>query len=614
MTQSLASLLGTTELFSGLSAADRSAIVDNATRRHIPRGALVGREGERAEVMYLVLQGRFEVLGTGVHPMAEIGPGEPIGVVAFFSGEPHAADVRAARDSEVLAFTRPVYDTIAQNVPSISRVMLKVLGRRLARTPASALPPVRRAARTIGVCMAGATPIPHTLLEMLLERLGAESKTAIVRHRDMPSGFDPSDGAALTAWLTGREKDNDQVVMVTGEGTPPWDRAILRQCDHLLLVGAMDEARYGPVPHGALEAYGLSQFGPHNVGLVIWRERGSSAIVNTSHFLEERAVHLHHHAALDRPEDVARIARFTAGKALGAVLGGGGTLGSAHKGALRALGETGAVFDMFGGTGIGACVALEMARGKAPAAIAADIEDMLVRSRALARSGTPLQSVYDHRHFEAALRKRHGNGLIEDLPLQAFLVSANLSTNAPVLHRDGPAWQGIRAATALPAVLPPWVTAAGEILVDGGMADNLPLGPMRALKAGPNIAIALSGQSDWRLAPRPEAGTTRRGLVLRRQKPEDFPPIAEVLARSMMVTRQPGRDGPDMGGDLVLYPPAAPGGSGMRGPEQEEAAYRSTMEAISAAGGIEGFLAGKRPVEPAVKGQGSKTSGQPPSA
>ena len=49
-------------------------------------------------------------------------------------------------------------------------------------------------------------------------------------------------------------------------------------------------------------------------------------------------------------QDVARVARWMAGKAVGLVLSGGGSRGLAHLGVLHALDDAGVPIDVIGGT------------------------------------------------------------------------------------------------------------------------------------------------------------------------------------------------------------------------------------------------------------------------
>lgn len=65
----------------------------------------------------------------------------------------------------------------------------------------------------------------------------------------------------------------------------------------------------------------------------------------------------HHHIRLGSGNDIGRLARWMAGKAVGLVLSGGGSRGLAHLGVLCALEDAGVPVDVVGGTSQGAFMA-----------------------------------------------------------------------------------------------------------------------------------------------------------------------------------------------------------------------------------------------------------------
>ena len=50
-------------------------------------------------------------------------------------------------------------------------------------------------------------------------------------------------------------------------------------------------------------------------------------------------------------------------------------------------------------------------------------------------------------------------------------------------------WKAVRASSSIPGVLPPVFGRDGAMLVDGGIADNVPIEPMAGLKRGPNVVV-----------------------------------------------------------------------------------------------------------------------------
>ncbi|HKZ73892.1 MAG TPA: patatin-like phospholipase family protein, partial [Steroidobacteraceae bacterium] len=64
----------------------------------------------------------------------------------------------------------------------------------------------------------------------------------------------------------------------------------------------------------------------------------------------------------------------------------------------------------------------------------------------------------------------------------------------------GELWRWLRASVAIPGVLPP-VMHRGEVLVDGGAMNNLPVDVMRELGRGPVIGGAAARVARRQLAP-----------------------------------------------------------------------------------------------------------------
>ena len=589
-------MLAGMEMFEALSAPERAEILAEVEHRRITRGEYLIRRGEEADVLYLVLRGRFEVLRDSVVLVAEIGAGEPIGEIAFFAGDRRTADVRASRDSEVLALTRPAYDIVSRKVPAFAQAILRAFGRRLALAAPTAPVLSPRAPGHIGLCAAGPTAAPSQLVEDICERLVRQG-AAIVRRRDVPSAIDLRDEAALATWLLALEEKAERLVIVSGEGDTDFDRAALRQCDFLLLCGEARLAGNGPVAANELETYASGLFSPHNIGLALWRNHAAQPITATRDWLSGRKVHLHHHIALDRPDDVDRLVRFLTGQALGIVFGGGGALGSAHLGVMRALIEAGACFDMFGGASIGSSIAVEYASGRDLQNSMDEFNNFFMRDKALSRLTVPFYSVFDHRHFDAALVRRYGDLRLEDCACNIFAISTNLTRGEIEMHRSGFAWEAVRASSSIPAALPPFVKETGEVLVDGGILDNLPLGIMQRQKTGPNVAISLGAEDAWRVESRydalPQRGTLMRQIAMRRHDSKDFPKIIETVSRSMTVTSARTMRGMDLGGDLLLEPPTVPGMTILdwrRLREQEAAAYAHTAGRLEEAGGFAALL------------------------
>ena len=60
-----------------------------------------------------------------------------------------------------------------------------------------------------------------------------------------------------------------------------------------------------------------------------------------------------------------------------------------------------------------------------------------------------------------------------------------------MVHQQGAMWRAVRATTSLPGIAVPLIEN-GQLLVDGGVIENIPTETMCQLKAGPNIVVDVS--------------------------------------------------------------------------------------------------------------------------
>src|SRR5215213_1190613 len=73
-------------------------------RKNVPAGALVVHEGGRTGHLYVLIEGRLEVIKGDVVVAAITEPGAVLGEMSVLLDQPHTATVRAAADSIVYEF------------------------------------------------------------------------------------------------------------------------------------------------------------------------------------------------------------------------------------------------------------------------------------------------------------------------------------------------------------------------------------------------------------------------------------------------------------------------------------------------------------------------------
>jgi predicted acylesterase/phospholipase RssA len=290
-----------------------------------------------------------------------------------------------------------------------------------------------------------------------------------------PSHFDRA------AWRDHLEASHGAVVYVAEPTFDSWTEECVQQADLVVLAAAARGSRgIRPVEHELSRRRGL---GARRVELVLLHEPETRTPRGTRSWLSEREVDRHHHIRVDRIGDYERVGRLLVGRGIGIVFSGGGARGIAHIGALRALLERGIPIDATAGASIGAIVAAAVARGDSPDDIAAQIRaavvekspvDLTLPTVSFASGGRVTQHIKDG-----------ARGLdVEDTWLNFFCVSTNLTRGVLEIHDHGEVWAAVRASFSVPGLFPPMSNEAGDVLVDGGILDNLPVTPMRSMHAG----------------------------------------------------------------------------------------------------------------------------------
>ena len=583
------SRLAMIDAFAGLSAEDQALIDSRLEPQLVARGELLIRQGEEADALYLVVSGRFQVLLDGrASPVAEIGPGSPIGEIAFFAGGQRTANVRAERDSLVLRLTREDFDQLAARSPGVWPAITATLAQRLADT--TSRPGTRRGVRprTIAICPAGDAPLDDRFVRRLRKVFEQRAHTIVLDSsgwQRAPGGVVPLTSKQDTAWYNELESQYDYVFYIAGDTLDAWSQKAIRQADMVLLAGRDSSPAAAPNP---LETFAARLLGPASIRLVLVHEQ-RGPVSGTRSWLDQRSfVGMHHHVAVSDDADFERLYRFVSGTAVGLVACGGGAFCSAHIGLWQALGEAGLTFDMLGGTSGGAAMAAAFALGKMPDEIERRTHDIFVTRRAMRRWTVPVYSLLDPKAFDAALEEHFSAVGIEDLWLPYFAVATNLTQGVLSEIRRGPLWEAIRASAAIPALLPPVFTREGEMLVDGCLLDNVPLDSMRGLKAGPNVVVEFQvpqldrfAVSHRELPARQElmwASLTRAG----RQALPNAPSPQSVLMRALMLYR---RDlASEIEPDDILLAPPMPEGMGHldwhRHRELRTSAYSFARQAI----------------------------------
>ncbi|MCD6204486.1 MAG: patatin-like phospholipase family protein [Candidatus Marinimicrobia bacterium] len=162
-------------------------------------------------------------------------------------------------------------------------------------------------------------------------------------------------------------------------------------------------------------------------------------------------------------------------------LSGGGALGLAHVGALKALEERQIRPSFLAGTSAGSIIGALYARGLSVSEIE-DIVQSIDRKKTiyLLPPSLPLGGLMDTKNFMSFMEELVGKEtLIEDLEIPFVAVTVDFRNGNILYLNKGRLVDAVRASISIPGVFKP-LKANGSLLVDGGLRENLPL---RALKS-----------------------------------------------------------------------------------------------------------------------------------
>ena len=207
---------------------------------------------------------------------------------------------------------------------------------------------------------------------------------------------------------------------------------------------------------------------------------------------------------------------------VGVAFEGGGALGLGHVGVLEWLEKNHVPVDYVAGTSMGGLVGGLYAIGNSPTEIRKLMRD--INWNEVLGGRIPFQDLSyrrkeDQRAYPNGIELGLRNGLrvpgglnsgqqvklildraalpysfitsFDDLPIPFRCVATDLESGKARVFKDGSLGEALRATMSLPAIFTPVVTRDGQILVDGGLINNLPVDVVKAMGADIVIAVYL---------------------------------------------------------------------------------------------------------------------------
>jgi NTE family protein len=590
-------------LFKGLDYEFLREIAQDSTWLSLPGGATLFAAGDPADALYVVLSGCLGVFSPAERRdrgfVGRVAAGDTVGEMGLISGRPRNAHVVALRDTELARLPADSFNRLFRQHPEailrIARLTVDRLESAQSRTRTHS-----RAARTFTLLPQSVEVDVGGFAAELVKALSAFGRTELV--------WNVRAGTHTSHWFHRIESANEYVVYVADANPGRWSSLCVRQADTLLLLARAESevgawatlvrapamsvgpaasvgsaASVGPAasvapasssrsanptppansPEPADSTPSMNSAGPAPPAMPMAPQLTELVLIHDGELVRGAAARWlanvppgtpHHHVT--SKADVPRIARMLTGRGVGLVLSGGGARGFAHIGIVKALREANIPIDLVGGTSMGAILGAGVSLCWSIDELTDRFRRSFVDAKPLRDYTLPFVSLVSGRKVTRLLKDAFGDVTIEDLPLDFFCVSSNLTTGHSEVHRRGELWRWLRASVAIPGVLPP-VVYKGELLVDGGTMNNLPVDAMRDLGRGPVIGCDVGADrastTDTDDVDVPLPWQLMRWMREKKHRPNIF----QILWRAGMVNSNAMTAAHREKTDLLLQPPLA---------------------------------------------------------
>ena len=236
---------------------------------------------------------------------------------------------------------------------------------------------------------------------------------------------------------------------------------------------------------------------------------------------------------------------------IGLALSGGGVRGLAHIGVLKVLERENIPVHLLTATSMGGLIGAAYAAGLS----ASELETEALRLSnvrqllPLLDLSSPRRGLFQGNRFAEYIARQFGERSFDQLRFPLALVAVDINAGERVILQEGSVLAAVRATSAVPGLFPP-VKRGDQLLVDGGVLDNLPADVAREL--GAEVVIAVDVSSDEQ---------TIEPLYHSRLVPPGLADTINVLWRTMLVmSREANRRSLEFGRpDLLIRPPIPSG-------------------------------------------------------
>jgi predicted acylesterase/phospholipase RssA/CRP-like cAMP-binding protein len=490
------------DIFRGLDIDALNRILDEMEPRHFEAGDVICREGEPGTSLFLVSKGLLEVIlrrMESVISVALLREGDIVGELSVLVGEPRSADVIARTPTDILELGEDRYQSLLSLYPRISVNLNQVLIQRLRQSNLK-LAQTRLHSETAVILVKDRETTGLALDVVEAVKTASVRGVGVILCHPMVAGGAGVELPDVESTLARRDRlaKSYGLIIIVARTDQPHVRLLLDIADRCLVLASPETA-------GVLASV-FSNY--RTMELCLTRpshhdEWGELRVIRTLN-------------PYTRSADVSWLGRHIARTKLGLVLGAGGARGYAHVGVLEVLEQEGLRIDYVGGSSIGALVGYFVACGMRASEINAALRDIFNPNnvREMLRTSIDGSSV-GLDYVLKDLKKWTRNGSFADLATPLTVMTADLNAKKAVAIKEGPMYDAVYAAMAVPGLVPPYERGA-ELLVD---ALSLVPVPVTAVKdGGADITVAVNLLSRDTLESWPNGSAAARTRRRRRMR------------------------------------------------------------------------------------------------
>lgn len=551
----LINIIHHSKIFSEIDRKACLSLLRHLERMTLAQGEVLFNQYDSSDCLYILAVGQLTcslISFEGKQKIVGIvDQGETVGELGAISSEPRSLSARASTDCVLLKLPREEFNKFAQENPKFVLRIVDLIVNRSQNT--LKLLSKRKIYEHIAIIQGNEQTSMETFIANLHENFIHDEKFVLLDH------LMPDDDIGF--FITQIEEAHKNAIFFLSEKNI---NMLGNKLNHIggIFVVANGDAKV-KLSNFALKMLKKAKTPfATQFELVLLHDDNLQMPQHTDRWLTHHEFTLHHHIRMTNAFDYQRLIRFMKGKAIGLVLGGGGTKGWVEVGALKALLESKVPIDAIGaasvGAVVGACYVITQDYDKLYQMFRTIINSVL-KPFSIKQFTWPVISLLSAKRPTHTIHELFGEIKIENLWLPYFSISTNLSTGKEAVHRRGVLWESLRASAALPGIVPPMIME-GELHFDGGLLNNLPVDCMRTMLGDDSIIIAVSLTETDKKIERyhfPPIISFRIGLMRKLKlgyHDYSFPPLLNTFIQALLVGSSMREQINRAGADVLIMP------------------------------------------------------------